>query len=123
MALGDDSVSVKHLVCCVTLFKGRLTRLTLFRVAVNQGSTLRLSTTFGEDRGAKAAANAGSSTVGIILSISSYFFFFFLYFYCSPVDLRNSDIKRSTFAGIRELVWQEIKVIKARFAHAGRFPS
>lgn len=66
MALGEDRVSVRHLVCCVTLFKGRFTRLTRFKVAVSHGSILVLNTTFGDDRGAKAAADDGSKTVGII---------------------------------------------------------
>lgn len=66
IAFGDESVSVRHLVCCVTLFRGRFTRLTRFKVAVSHGSTLVLSTTFGEDRGANAAADEGSKTVGII---------------------------------------------------------
>jgi hypothetical protein len=65
MALGEDKVSVRHLVCCVTLFRGRLTRLTRFKVAVSHGSILVFNTTFGEDRGAKAAADDGSRTVGI----------------------------------------------------------
>jgi hypothetical protein len=66
IAFVDDSVSVKHRVCWVTLFRGRFTRLTLFRVAVNHGATLVFRTTFGEDRGAKAAADDGSKTVGIM---------------------------------------------------------
>lgn len=66
MAFVDDSVSVKHRVCWVTLFRGRFTRLTRFKVAVNQGATLVFRTTFGEDRGAKAAAEDGSKTVGIM---------------------------------------------------------
>jgi hypothetical protein len=66
IAFGDESVSVKHLVCWVTLFKGRLTRLTRFSVAVNHGATFEVKTTFGEDRGAKAAADEGSKTVGIM---------------------------------------------------------
>lgn len=65
IALGDDRVSVKHLVCWLTLLRGRLTRFTLFSVAVSHGSTL-FNTTFGDDRGAKAAADAGSKTVGIL---------------------------------------------------------
>jgi hypothetical protein len=40
--------------------------LTRFKVAVSHGSILAFSTTFGEDRGAKAAADEGSKTVGII---------------------------------------------------------
>jgi len=35
-------------------------------VTVNHGSTLVLSTTFGADRGAKAAAEAGNNIVGIM---------------------------------------------------------
>lgn len=66
MAFGDDSVSVRQRVCWVTLFRGRLTRLTRFSVAVNQGATFLFNTTFGEDRGAKAAAEDGSKTVGIM---------------------------------------------------------
>lgn len=65
IAFGEDKVSVRHFVCCVTLFKGRLTRLTRFNVAVSHGSILVFNTTFGEDRGAKAAADDGSRTVGI----------------------------------------------------------
>jgi hypothetical protein len=66
MAFFDESVSVRHRVCWVTLFKGRLTRLTRFRVAVNQGSILVFNTTFGDERGANAAAEDGSKTVGIM---------------------------------------------------------
>lgn len=66
MAFGDERVSVRHLVCCATLFRGLFTLLTLFRVAVSHGSTFVFSTTFGDDRGAKAAAEAGSKTVGIM---------------------------------------------------------
>lgn len=67
MAFCDDRVSVRHRVCWETLFKGRLTRLTRLRAAVNQGSTLAFRTTLGEDRGAKAAAEDGSNTVGMIM--------------------------------------------------------
>lgn len=67
MALVDDRVSVRHRVCWVTLFSGRLTRLTRLRAAVSHGSTLRFKTTFGDDRGAKAAADEGSKTVGIMI--------------------------------------------------------
>lgn len=67
MAFVDDKVSVRHLVCCPTLFRGLLTRLIRFRVAVSHGS-IRDSTTVGEDRGAKAAADDGSKTVGIMSS-------------------------------------------------------
>lgn len=66
IAFGEERVSVKHRVCWVTLFRGRLTRLTRFRVCVNHGATLVFKTTFGEDRGAKAAADDGSKTVGIM---------------------------------------------------------
>lgn len=66
IACGEDRVSVRHLVCCVTLFNGLLTRLTRFKVAVNQGSILAFKTTLGEDRGANAAAEEGSKTVGIM---------------------------------------------------------
>jgi hypothetical protein len=40
--------------------------LILLRVAVNQGSTLVVSTTLHVDRGAKAAAEAGNNIVGIM---------------------------------------------------------
>lgn len=66
MAFGEDSVSVRHRVCWVTLFRGRLTRLTRLSVAVSHGATFLFNTTFGEDRGAKAAAEDGSKTVGIM---------------------------------------------------------
>ncbi len=36
-------------------------------VTVNHGSTLELRTTLGADRGAKAAAEAGSNMVGIMV--------------------------------------------------------
>lgn len=62
----DDRVSVKHLKCCGTLFSGLLIRFILFSVAVNHGSTLVFNTMFGVARGAKAAAEAGKSTVGMI---------------------------------------------------------
>ena len=65
MAEGDESVSVRHRVCCGAEFNGRFTRLVLFSVAVNQGSTLVFKTTVGGDRGAKAAAEAGNSCIGI----------------------------------------------------------
>lgn len=67
MADGDDRVSVKHRKCCDTLFSGRLIRFTLFRVAVNHGSTLEFRTMVGADRGAKAAAEAGNNTGGILM--------------------------------------------------------
>lgn len=70
IAFGEDRVSVRHLVCCVTLFSGLLTRLARFKVAVSQGSILALRTTLGEDRGANAAAEEGSKTVGIIGRLS-----------------------------------------------------
>ncbi len=66
IALADERVSVRHRVCCGTLFRGRLILLILLRVAVNQGSTLVLSTTLHVDRGAKAAAEAGNNIVGIM---------------------------------------------------------
>lgn len=66
MAFSDERISVRHLVCWATLFNGRFTRFTLFNVAVIHCSTLELSTTVGEDLGAKAAAEAGSRLVGII---------------------------------------------------------
>lgn len=69
MAFCDDRVSVRHRVCWDTLFSGRLTRLTRLRAAVNQGSTLAFRTTLGEDRGAKAAAEDGSNTVGMMMMI------------------------------------------------------
>lgn len=69
MAFVEDRVSVKHRVCWVTLFKGRLTRFTLFNVAVNQGSTLAPRTTLGDALGAKAAADAGRRTVGILFKV------------------------------------------------------
>ena len=65
IADGDDSVSVRHRKCCGTLFSGRLTLLILLRVAVSQGSTLLLRTMFGVPRGAKAAAEAGRSVMGM----------------------------------------------------------
>lgn len=67
MAFVEERVSVRHLVCCDTLFKGRLTRLTRFKVAVSQGSIREFNTTLGDDRGAKAAADEGSRTVGIMI--------------------------------------------------------
>jgi hypothetical protein len=66
IALGDERVSVKHRVCWGTLLRGLLILLVLFSVAVNQGSTLLLSTTLQLDRGAKAAAEAGNNIVGIM---------------------------------------------------------
>ena len=67
MALGPDSVSVRQRVCCWTLFKGRLTRLTLLSVCVNHGSALEAKTTFTLERGAKAAAEAGSNEIGMVV--------------------------------------------------------
>ena len=46
--------------------RGRLILLMRLRVAVSQGSTLEFSTTLHVDRGAKAAAEAGSNIVGIM---------------------------------------------------------
>ena len=66
IAFGDDRISVKQRVCWRTLFRGRLTRLTRLRVAVNHGATFLFKTTLGEDRGANAAAEDGSMTVGIM---------------------------------------------------------
>ena len=65
MADGDERVSVRHLMCCGTLFKGRLMRLIRFSVAVSHGSTLVFRTTVGWDLGANAAAEAGSNMLGI----------------------------------------------------------
>lgn len=66
MAFGDDNVSVKHRWCWATLLRGRFTRFTRLRVAVNHGSTLELRTTLTEEaRGAKAAADAGNSCGGM----------------------------------------------------------
>ena len=65
IADGDDKVSVRHLKCWGTLFNGRLIRLMRFNVAVNHGSTFEFKTTFGGDRGANAAAEAGNNIVGI----------------------------------------------------------
>ena len=69
IAFGDESVSVKHLVCCMTLFKGLLILLVLFKVAVNHGSALVFRTTLGADRGAKAAADAGNRFIGIMIDL------------------------------------------------------
>jgi len=67
IAFGDDSVSVRHRVCCGTLFNGRLIRLIRLSVAVNHGSTLELRTMLQVDaRGAKAAAEAGNIVGGIM---------------------------------------------------------
>ena len=67
IAFFPDRVSVRHRVCCCTLFNGRFTRLTRFRVCVNQGSAFEFKTTLTVDRGAKAAAEAGSSWIGMVL--------------------------------------------------------
>jgi len=67
IAFGPESVSVRHLVCCCTLFNGRLTRLTLFNVCVNHGSALDAKTTLTFERGAKAAAEAGSNEIGMVV--------------------------------------------------------
>lgn len=40
-----------------------------FKVAVNHGSTLELRTTLGAERGAKAAADAGSRVIGIMAGV------------------------------------------------------
>ena len=69
MAEGDDNVSVRHRKCCGTLFRGRLTLFILLSVAVSQGSTLLFRTTFGFERGAKAAAEAGRRVIGIVVSV------------------------------------------------------
>jgi len=66
MAFEPDSVSVRQRVCCCTLFNGRLTRLTLFNVCVNHGSAFEAKTTLTLERGAKAAAEAGSNEIGIV---------------------------------------------------------
>ena len=66
MALVFERVSVRHRVCCWTLFNGRLTRLTLFKVWVSHGSALELRTTLTVPRGAKAAAEAGSNEMGMV---------------------------------------------------------
>lgn len=65
MAEADERVSVRHRTCCGALFRGRF-RFVLFSVAVNHGSTLVLSTIVGGALGAKAAAEAGNKTVGIV---------------------------------------------------------
>ena len=66
IAFDPESVSVRQRVCCCTLFNGRLTRFTLFNVCVNHGSTFEFKTTLTVDRGAKAAAEAGSNEIGIV---------------------------------------------------------
>lgn len=67
MALGEESVSVKHLVCCALLFNGRRTRLILLRVAVNHGSTFVFKTTLHDALGANAAAEAGNKMAGMAM--------------------------------------------------------
>ena len=67
MALGPESVSVKQRVCCCTLLSGRFTRFTRLSVCVNHASALELRTTLTVDRGAKAAADAGSNWIGIVI--------------------------------------------------------
>lgn len=67
IAEADDRVSVKHRKCWGTLFNGLLIRFIRFNVAVSHGSTLVFNTMLGVPRGAKAAAEAGNSIVGIIL--------------------------------------------------------
>jgi hypothetical protein len=67
IALDPESVSVRHRECCCTLLSVRLTRFTRLSVCVNQGSTLELKTTLTVDRGAKAAAEAGSNEIGIVI--------------------------------------------------------
>jgi hypothetical protein len=69
IAFGDDRVSVRHLVCCITLFKGLLILLVLFNVAVSHGSALVFRTTLGADRGANAAADAGNRFIGIMIDV------------------------------------------------------
>lgn len=66
IALEPERVSVRHLVCCCTLFNGRLTRLTLFKVCVNHASGFEPRTTLTVDRGAKAAAEAGNNETGMV---------------------------------------------------------
>ena len=66
IAVGDESDSVRHLMCCGALLSGRLTRLILLSVAVSHGSTVLLRTTVGGERGEKGDAVFGSSTLGIV---------------------------------------------------------
>ena len=66
IALGPERVSVRQRVCCCTLFNGRLTRFTRLSVCVNHGSTLDAKTTLTFERGAKAAAEAGSNEIGMV---------------------------------------------------------
>jgi hypothetical protein len=70
MALVPDRVSVRHRVCCWTLLSGRLTRFMRFNVCVNHGSALELRTMLTVPRGAKAAAEAGSSCITIVIGRS-----------------------------------------------------
>ena len=72
MAFFPERVSVRHRVCCCTLFNGRFTRLTRFRVCVNHGSAFEFKTTLTVDRGAKAAAEAGSNEIGIVIGRCVY---------------------------------------------------
>lgn len=67
IAFAPERVSVRHRVCCCTLFNGRLTRFTLFSVCVSHGSAFEARTTLTVDRGAKAAAEAGSNEIGMVL--------------------------------------------------------
>jgi len=67
MASSEDNVSVRHFLCWGALFNGRLIRLILFNVAVNQGSTFVFRTTVGGERGANGAAVPGNSMAGILL--------------------------------------------------------
>ena len=69
IAFGDDRVSVRHLVCCITLFKGLFILLVLFNVAVSHGSALVFRTTLGADRGANAAADAGNRFISIMIDV------------------------------------------------------
>jgi hypothetical protein len=66
IAFAPDKVSVRHRVCCWTLLSGRLTLFILFNVCVNHGSALELRTMLTVERGAKAAAEAGSNWIGIV---------------------------------------------------------
>jgi hypothetical protein len=63
-------VSVRNRSCWGTLLRGRLTRLMRLSVCVSHVSTRGPSTIVGFDRGAKAAADAGSSCKGIAVSSS-----------------------------------------------------
>lgn len=72
MAFELDRVSVKHLWCCMTLLRGRFTRLILFNVAVSHcsGRPEPRTTLTEEALGANAAADAGSSCGGIVNGVS-----------------------------------------------------